>query len=79
VLFSVPVPELEVVESLVRSLEMLVVVVGGGGGGTAGACTTTCAGGAGTYVVVVSLLVLVVPQALTRITNARLIMLIAKR
>ena len=76
--FSVPIPGSEVVESLDRSLVVLVVVVGGGGGAS-GACATTCAGGAGTYVVVVSLVVLVVPQALTRISDAKPITLIAKR
>ena len=44
---SVPVPGPELIDLLVRSLEVLVVVVEGVGvGASAGACTTT--GGAGT-------------------------------
>ena len=78
-MFSVPVFGLEVVELLVRSLELLEVVIGGAGGtSSVGDCTTTSGGAAGTYVVI-SLVVLVVPQAPTKATSARPVMLIAKR
>ncbi|MGD0076362.1 MAG: hypothetical protein ABSD31_18805 [Candidatus Binataceae bacterium] len=48
VLLSVPALGLEVVESLFRSLEVLVVVVGGAGTSAGAACTIIGAGGAGT-------------------------------